>query len=138
MKKMILLAAFALGAFVSHAQTASVRPIDTLGASVTDSMKSPVGYFKASDGLYKVSLVATKISGTPSATAKLMESTDGVNYTYVLSPYGNYVDSFNIANVSGAQVKNWNVRLRTVRMLVEIKTAAGTQSTQYKTLFLKN
>lgn len=139
MKKMILLAAFAFSAFVSLAQTTSVRPIDTLGASATDSMVSPANYFKATEGVYTVSLVATKISGTPSATAKLMQSTDGVNYTYVLSPYGNYVDSFNIGNVAGAQVKNWNLKgLRTKSILVQTTSAAGTQSTQLKTLFLKN
>lgn len=137
MKKIIALLAFSFIGFAANAQSASTPAIDTATDAETINLVAPANYFKGADGTFAASIVATKISGTTGGTVYLQVSVDGTNYTNVMSKYGNYADTFVLANTAGAQVKNWflpdtkvaNARLRVV--------TSGTQSTQIKGYFIK-
>lgn len=135
MKKLIL-GAFMLFSISTYAQSTSVPAIDTITDAETVTIAQPnASYFKASDGIFSVGVVITKISGTTAGSAVIEASIDGTNYKGL---YGTAADTFAVANTSGAQVKNWFISgVKPAKIRVRF-IGSGTQSTQIKGFFIKN
>jgi len=132
------MAAFAMFAFVSQAQTVTTPAIDTATNSETIYLSAPANYYKGNDGVWSAGVVATKISGTTAATAYLEVSADGTNYVQLNSRYGNYADSLAIGNVAGAQAKVWLLHgSKVVKARIKI-VSTGTHTTQVKGYLIKN
>lgn len=135
MKKLIF-GAFMLFSISTYAQSTSVPAIDTITDAETVTIAQPnASYFKASDGIFSVGVVITKISGTTAGRAVIEASIDNTNYKGL---YGTAADTFTVANTSGAQVKNWFISgVKPAKIRVRF-IGSGTQSTQIKGFFIKN
>lgn len=135
MKKLIF-GAFMLLSISTFAQSTSVPAIDTITDAETVTLAQPnASYFKASDGVFSVGVVITKISGTTAGSAVIEASIDGTNYKGL---YGTAADTFTVANTAGAQVHNWFVSgVKPSKIRVRF-IGSGTQSTQIKGYLIKN
>lgn len=135
MKKLLVIA-ISLFSYSAMAQSTSSPAIDTLTDAETPVLAQPnASYFKASDGTWSVGVVATKISGTTAGYAILQASIDGTNYAPIT---GTSADSVALANVAGAQIKNWFMTGKKPAKVRVQFVGSGTQSTQIKAFFIKN